>query len=143
MEEVGIVDNIEGVMARVKMERQSACDKCTENTCVSTGNTVSVDALNLAKAEVGQKVRVTTKPLTYLQGSVLIYGIPAIALIVGAIFGRVLLDDILKGVDPDLLSAICGFSALLISLFLVKFLSRNMEKKPRNKPVIVEIIEDS
>jgi sigma-E factor negative regulatory protein RseC len=141
MEEIGIVKNVDGVNAKVLVERKSACDKCTEGKCLVTDGGAIIDALNLAKAEVGQRVRVVFKPYTYLKGSILIYGIPALALIAGAVIGKEFLGDIIKIFDPDLLSAISGFGLFIIAFIAVRLLTKRLERKSEYKPVIEEILE--
>lgn len=142
MEEIGIVKSITGPVAIVVVERKSACDQCKAG-CKVTDSGAEIEALNLAKAQVGQKVRVVMKPYTYLKGSIIIYGIPAIALIIGAIIGKEFLSSLqpFKSLDPDIISAIGGFSAFILSFLIIKFWSGKFEKKEEYKPVIQEILE--
>lgn len=142
MEEIGVVKSIEGVIARVMVEKRSACDQCTEGRCLVTDQGAIIEAVNRLKAKEGQKVRVIFRPYTYIKGSFLIYGIPAIALIIGAIFGKELLSDVISGVDPDLLSAFGGFGLFLIAFIAVRILSSRMERRTELKPIIEEIIEE-
>ncbi|MBM4128969.1 MAG: SoxR reducing system RseC family protein, partial [Nitrospira sp.] len=73
--------------------------------------------------------------------SFIVYGIPALAIIGGALIGR-LLSDYFKEIDTDLLSALFGFGAFAIALFAVKLWSKRAEKKVEYKPVIEEILSD-
>jgi len=139
MEEVGIVSRTDGVMATVVVERKSACDQCRQGCRVSDSG-AEIEALNVARASVGQTVRVKMKPYTYLKGSILVYGFPALALILGAVAGREWLPVLVPSVDRDLLSAFCGFLALLVSFVLVKAATSRAEKRTEYKPVIEEII---
>ncbi len=141
MEEVGVVKRINGVMATVVVERKSACDRCTQS-CKVTGSGAEIEALNLVKARVGQTVQVQMKPFTYLKGSLLIYGFPALALIIGAVIGREWLPVFVPDVDKDLLSAITGFAALLLSLIMVKVLTSRAEKNVELKPVVDRILKE-
>lgn len=140
MDEVGIVKSINGAIAVVSVERKSACDSCKAGCNVSDSG-VEIEAFNKAKAAVGQKVRVKMEPYLYLKGSILIYGMPAIALIIGAIIGKEYLSGFFKGSDPDIVSAISGFGMLILSFIAVRLLSARLEKKTEYKPVIEEIIE--
>jgi sigma-E factor negative regulatory protein RseC len=140
MDEIGIVKSLHGNVAMVSVERKSACDQCRAG-CSLTESGAEMEALNEAGAKVGQRVRVTVKPFTYLKSSIFVYGIPALMLILGAIIGKEMLPHIFLNHDPDTLSAISGFGALLISLVVVKIWSMHAEKKTEYKPVIEEIIE--
>ncbi|NOX20395.1 MAG: SoxR reducing system RseC family protein [Nitrospirae bacterium] len=141
MEEIGVVKSIDGVIAKVVVERKSICDKCTEGKCLLTEGGAIIEAFNQAKAKEGQRVRVVFRPYSYLKGSILIYGIPALALIIGAIIGREILSKFINTLDPDLLSAIGGFSLLIITFAIVRVITRRMEKKVEYKPVVEEILE--
>lgn len=143
MNEIGIVKEVNGVFAIVAVTKKTSCDHCSDSAsnCQSKGDEMLIDALNVVKAEVGQRVRVTAKPLTYLEGTLLIYGFPAVSLIIGALLGKRYLSIFLP-LDLDVLSAIGGFSALIISLIIVKIVSSRFDKKIEYKPIIDEIIED-
>jgi len=143
MEEIGIVKSTEGVKARVIVKRKSVCDQCTQVACTITDEGSEIEALNPVKAREGQKVKVSIKPYSYLKGSILIYGIPALSLIAGAILGRVLLPPLLTGLKPDVLSALGGFGALILSLMIIKMITGRMGKKTQFHPVIEEIIDES
>ena len=102
---------------------------------------MEIDAVNKAGAKAGQKVRVVIKSYTYLKGSILVYGIPAIALITGAVLGKEIFSRQFKDTDPDILSAIFGFGLFLIAFLGIKIWSLTAEKKTETKPVIEEILE--
>ncbi|MFN3480160.1 MAG: SoxR reducing system RseC family protein [Thermodesulfovibrionales bacterium] len=142
MEETGIVKSLSGALAIVVVERKSACDQCKAG-CKVTDSGAEIEALNPVKAKIGQRVKVIMKPYTYLKGSIIIYGIPALALIIGAIIGKELLASIhpFTGLDPDVVSAITGFGAFVLSFLVVKIWSMKIEKKIEYKPVIEEILE--
>ncbi|MBF0554865.1 MAG: SoxR reducing system RseC family protein [Nitrospirae bacterium] len=147
MEEVGVVSRIDGVNATVVVEKRQACEGCKESqSCLITsdGNekqTVEIIALNIAGAKVGQQVRVTAKSYTYVKGTLLVYGLPAAALLIGAIAGKYLLAGVFKASNPETLSALAGFSAFVVSFIALKIISRNLERKTENTPVIEHIIE--
>ncbi len=143
MQEIGAVKSIDGVIAKVILERKSSCcDHSEKDTCDIPENGVETEALNVARAVVGQKVKVVMKSYTYLKGALIIYVLPIFALILGAVLGKVYLPAFINGIDSELLSALGGFLALLASLILVKILSSRMGKTTENKSVIVSIVED-
>jgi sigma-E factor negative regulatory protein RseC len=141
MEEIGVVKSISGAMATVSVDRKSACEQCAAG-CKITGSGAEIEAVNRAKAEVGQKVRVELKPYAYLKGSIIVYGLPALALIIGAVAGKEFFSGLFPAVDPDTMSAIFGFGAFITSFVLIKFWSVRAEKKTELKPVIEEILEE-
>lgn len=142
MDEIGTVKRLDGLLAIVNVEKKSACGSCKAGCKVSeTG--AEIEALNKADAAVGQMVRVVMQPYLYLKGSILVYGLPAFALIAGAVIGKEYFSGFFKNLDPDIVSAISGFSAFILSFAVVKLLSSRMEKKTEYKPVIVEIIKEA
>ncbi len=141
MDEIGIVKSIQGVIATVSVERKSACEQCAAG-CKVTDAGAEIEAVNRAKAAIGQKVRVELKPYTYLKGSIIVYGLPALALIIGAVVGKEFFSGLFRTMDPDIVSAMFGLGAFIVSFILIKFWSMRLEKKTEYKPVIEEILEE-
>jgi len=141
MEEIGVVKSISGTMAKVSVPRKSVCEGCTAGTCKPDEQSMEIDAVNKAQAKAGQKVRVTVKSYTYLKGSILVYGLPAVALIAGAVIGKEIFGPRFKGIDPDILSAIFGFGLFALSFLGIKIWSLFAGKKTESRPVIEEILE--
>jgi sigma-E factor negative regulatory protein RseC len=102
---------------------------------------MEIEALNPVNARVGQRVRIIVKPYTYLKGSIIVYGVPALALIIGAILGKEVFSSYFKELDPDIVSAIAGFGAFIIIFIAVKLWSRTLDKKGESKPIIEEILK--
>ncbi len=101
MEEIGIVKEIKGAIALVIVQKQSVCEKCAAGSvCKSTSGEMEVEVLNNANAGIGDKVRIVFRPCTYLKGSLLIYGIPAVSLVIGAVIGKEYMRRVLPNTDP-------------------------------------------
>jgi sigma-E factor negative regulatory protein RseC len=99
-----------------------------------------IEALNPVHGRVGQKVRIVMKSSSYLRGSAIVYGIPALALIAGAVLGKEVIGSLVSGFDPDLLSAISGFCFFVASFVAIKLWSGRLAGKTEMKPVIEEIL---
>jgi sigma-E factor negative regulatory protein RseC len=143
MEEVGVIESIQGKTATVKIPKKSVCEGCQLGTCKPAEESMEIQAFNPVHAQVGQKVRVVIKPYAYLKGSVIVYGIPALSLIIGAISGKEIFSSYFSNLDTDTVSALFGFGALIISFLCIKIWSRTAGKKEHLKPVIEEILNDS
>jgi len=141
MEELGVVVSIHGLTAKVNIPKKSGCEGCTAGSCKPEVQYVELEALNPIKADVGQTVRVVMKPYSYLRGSIIVYGIPALALVIGAILGKEVFSTYFEGVNPDTVSAVFGFGAFIIFFFFVKIWSNRIGKKQELNPVIEEVIE--
>ncbi|HMK61623.1 MAG TPA: SoxR reducing system RseC family protein [Dissulfurispiraceae bacterium] len=141
MEETGVVSRLDGAKAFVSVKRQSACDACAAGSvCKVSESGAEIEAFNAVHAEVGDTVKISFKAFTYLKGTILVYGVPAISLVIGAVLGKDVLSGFLPGSDPDILSAISGFSLMIVSFLCVKLLIRKFEKKKELVPVVEEII---
>jgi sigma-E factor negative regulatory protein RseC len=140
IEEIGMVKSTSGMMAIVTVPRKSACEGCTAGICKPEEQSMEIEAVNHAGAVAGQRVRVAIKSLAYMKGSMVVYGLPAIGLVVGAVLGKEVLSVFVKGIDPDILSAAVGFAVFGISLVIVKIWSNSTGNKSDSKPVIEEIL---
>ena len=142
MQEIGIVKSIDGSTARVMISRaESPCESCTQDTCTIPEKGIETEAINIAGAKVGQKVKVLMTSNTYYKGMLLIYVLPVVALIGGAILGKIFLPDYITVSDTDLLAALGGFLAFFVSLIFIKILTGRMNKKTEYRSVIESIME--
>lgn len=139
MEEIGSVKSIQGALATVVVKKKSACEHCTAGTCQIKEGGAELEAFNEAGAKVGQTVRVELRSYSYVKGSMMIYGLPALALIAGAIVGKEFVGS-RWGLDSDLMSTLFAFGAFALSFVIVKLWSMGAEKKTGYRPVVKEIL---
>lgn len=140
IEEIGIVKSVEGMTAVVSVPRKSACEGCTMGTCNPDDKGMEIEAWNEAGARVGQKVKVAIKSYVYMKGTIVVYGMPAVGLVVGAVVGKELMSRIFPAADPDVLSAIFGFGAFILSFIIVKIWIGRAGNKAESRPVVEEIL---
>ncbi len=142
-EETGIVTKVEGIMAMVAVQKKDACDACSaKDVCTSSSEEEAVlEAINAAKAKVGQTVKISMKPLTYLKGTMLVYGLPLVMFLAGAIAGQKIGEEYFRETSSDLVAAATGFAALFLSLLIIKIWSGKTESKKGNQPIIEEILK--
>ena len=101
---------------------------------------MEIEALNKAGAVAGQTVKVMVHTHAYMKGSMVIYGFPALMLVIGAVIGKEVMPRFFPLLDTDSLSAIFGFSFLIASFILVKIWSGTQTRNISSTPVIEEII---
>ncbi len=141
IEETGIVIKTEGETARVAVQKRGACEGCTaKGACESTSDGMEIEALNPVNAREGQTVKVLLQAETYLKGSMIVYGLPLVFFIAGAIAGKNIGDAYFAEYNSDLFAAIAGFASLILSLIAVKIWSGKLESRTESKPYIGEII---
>ncbi len=135
-----IVELKEDNIAIVQCGRSSACDHCPSVDSCQMGDdkeTMLIEALNLAGGQLHDRVKVVTTTRNFLQSSFMLYIIPVIALLVGALIGQTV-GEKSGAVDPSLLSALLGSLCLVVSFLLIRLFTRKL-KKEAYMPKIVAI----
>ena len=140
IEEIGIVKSVDGMTAVVAVARKSACEGCTLGACKPEDKSMEIEAWNQAGAKAGQRVKVAIKSYTYMKGTMVVYGLPAVGLVAGAVAGKEFMSKIFPAADPDVLSAIFGFAACILSFVFVKIWARKASARADAKPVVKEIL---
>ena len=142
IEESGTVVEIKGKQVAVVMcKRNSACDHCPSSGACQMGDdseTMLVDAFNAIGAKIGDRVKVVTSTKHFLQSSFMLYIVPIIGLLIGALIGQELAERMGLGIDPSLLSAIFGVTFLAATFIGIKIGTRAL-KREVFMPRIVEI----
>jgi len=144
LEEFGSVVELKGKETAVVLcQRSSFCQHCASmQSCqvADDNRSMLVEALNPLGAAVGDRVRLVTSTRSFLQSSFLLYIVPLIALVVGAVAGHQVGLRLAGGPDPNLLAAIIGTTFLVGSFFVIRVGSRAIPKEAY-MPRIVEILE--
>lgn len=141
IEDIGVVIKTDGVTAKIIVQKKGFCDGCSaKGVCEPKDGGMEIEALNTVHAEVGQTVKVSIGPRTYLKGTMLVYGIPLVAFIAGAIMGKNIVGEYLTGIHSDLIAALTGFAMFVISLFGIKIWIKKEETKTEYKPFIEDIV---
>jgi sigma-E factor negative regulatory protein RseC len=145
IEEVGTVVELKSKLVAVVMcTKSSLCENCATNgNCAlgDDGNTRLVEVQNPVNAEVGEQVRIATTTKSFLQSSFLLYIVPLIALVVGAITGKLVGENVSTGLDPNLLSAVFGVFFMAGS-FVILRVGSSVLNKESYMPKIIEILKE-
>ena len=90
IEEEGVVIQTFDDKAKVRTIRSSACEGCaSESFChPEKGTEMIMEVVNNIHAKVGERVKIGLKPGVYLKASFLVYMVPIIAFILGAIIAK-------------------------------------------------------
>lgn len=145
IEEVGTVVELKSKMFAVVMcTKSSLCENCATNGNCALGDddkTRLIEVQNPLAAEVGEQVRIATTTKSFLQSSFLLYIVPLIALVIGAIAGLLVGEKIPTGLDPNLLSAIFGVF-FMIGSFVILRVGSSVLNKESYMPKIIEILKE-
>jgi len=146
IEETGsVVEVKDQQIAVVRCERSSACDHCeASGSCHlgADGKTVQIEVHNPLNAKVGDTVKLSVSTRTFLRSSFFLYGVPVIALLVGAGAGQLVGQNLENGPSPDVVAALMGCLAMAASFVAVRFGSRSLPKEAY-MPCITEIVHHS
>ena len=143
MDEVGVVIEIKGRLAVVKVAGGGGCEGCSSSgSCkVAEGGRV-IEADNSAGAKPGQHVMVELPAGAFLKASFLVYMVPVLFLFIGAGLGGKYGPVLYPAIKEDFWQAIGGVFFLAISLFLVRLYNTAINKDNTLRPVITKILDE-
>ena len=136
--ENGIITQANPSVAWVKTIRSGACEACSSRE--SCGTAVSqkemiVTVKNILNVEKGDHVVIglETRPMLFL--TFLLYVLPIILLLIGAVIGDSLAPSF--KMDPSFVSMICGFLFFGLSFYIIRKKNNSLSKKEKYKPFLV------
>jgi sigma-E factor negative regulatory protein RseC len=100
---------------------------------------MEVLALNQVEAKPGDTVLLTTGSTGVVKGAALLYGLPLLGLIGGAIAGSVLNSSI--GLEETAASVVFALAGLIVSVLALRAVSARMDTKGELVPVIERIVK--
>ena len=132
MRQTGRVISTDGKTAVVRFKRSSACGKC--NACFTLGSSeADVEIDNLLAAKAGDDVVIELHGSNILKASLLMYGIPLAALILGVFVGNIW---------GDLWAAGLGLAFAAGTFFIFRALEPKISRMGSFKPRMIEIADD-
>jgi sigma-E factor negative regulatory protein RseC len=145
IEEFGTVVELKGKSTAVVMCRKSSmCEHCaTSGSCeiANDGKQRLAEVGNRLAANVGDRVRIATSTRSFLHSSFYLYIVPLIALVAGAVVGKLVGERLATGLDANLLSAVFGVFFMIGSFVILRVGSRALQEESY-KPQIVAILRD-
>ncbi len=145
IEEVGTVVELKGKhTVMVLCQKSTLCENCASNGHCTLGDddrTRLVEVSNPVGAQVGDRVLISTSTKSFLTSSFLLYIVPLIALVIGAIVGKGVGEYLETGLDPNILSAIFGVFFMIGSFVILRVGSQAL-KYEDYRPKIVEILQE-
>lgn len=145
IEETGTVLELKGKhTALVMCKKSSLCENCaTSGSCVigDDDHTRLIEVQNSLGAAIGDRVLIATSTKSFLQSSFLLYMVPLIALVIGAVVGKLVGEQLASGLDANLLSAIFGVFFMSGSFVILRVGSSVLHKE-NYMPKVVAILRD-
>lgn len=145
IEEYGTVVELKGTsVAAVLCKKSSMCEHCASAGLCQMGDdsrSMVVEAQNTLGAEVGDRVKIVTSTKSFLQSSFLLYIVPLIGLVIGAVAGQLIGEYFNLQLDHSLLSAIIG-TAFMVGFFMIIRVGSKAIPRETFMPRIVEILHE-
>ena len=141
--EKGIVTKIDSTTAWVKTTKTNACKACAaRGSCnvMGGGKEMEVEAINYAKAKVGETVVISFETSPLLKATFMLYVLPVLFLMAGAFIGSKMAPFF--NFDASLLSVITGFLFFGIIVMFVKSKGNKMGKKDEYRPKVIKILKE-
>jgi len=145
IEETAVVVKCDGEFAWVEAQRKSACGQCGVNKACGTGTiakiwgqkTSQMKAVNKVQAHEGETVLIGLQESALVQGSLIIYLLPIVSLVLFAIFGELMAEQ-WQLASTEATSIVFGVIGFALAGVFVKIFSRHIQSDIRYQPVILK-----
>jgi sigma-E factor negative regulatory protein RseC len=140
--EEGIITKIEGPYALVKVVRSSACAHCPSvGSChIESDRPMLVKAVNTVQAGTGQRVKLFLAPGSNLAASFLLYLVPLLGLLFGAIIGKLLIAPLFPHISSELIAGGFGFISMAAVFLGIRMYDRRQRGRQRFIPEVIQIV---
>ncbi len=141
MLEEGTITRTDDNYAWVRVGRSSMCDHCGSKSACRTfggGRIMEAEARNEAGGQVGDRVLLRIDNSSFLKITFLVYLVPVLALIAGALVGIELAPK--YSLNPEQSSLVFGISAFVLSFLIVHRFGKRVKKGQKYMPAIVKIL---
>mgnify|MGYP000935026625 CR=1 FL=1 len=134
-EQLGIVVEVNGNMAKVRATRHGDCKNC--GACPGD-NAMIVDARNPVGAKVGQNVTFEIQEVNMLQAAFIVYMLPLVAIFLGAVAGWYAANRM--GSQSVVTFHVIGcIIAFALSVLYIKIFDKSARNDVKMQPVITKI----
>lgn len=147
-EQIGIIiNNLEDGSAVVVSDRKGACSGCHSGdgcrSCLSgaAGNKIESRAANPIHARKGDLVRLRVKSSDIYKGAFILYLVPVIGLIAGAMLAAG--GAARYGWPESVAAVLAGLVGLALGVAVVIAFDRSQSVRRRMTPTIIEVVHDA
>jgi sigma-E factor negative regulatory protein RseC len=131
--------------AVVKVRRAEACQACSaKGACTALGGKTQDMVLvvdNTIGAKPGDSVILTLSEANFIKASAVLYLVPALGLVGGALAGSSFSTEL--GLKSDPASILGSLAGLVLGLLLTKLLSGKMSNNPKYIPRLTSIVGEN
>jgi len=139
MREKAIVVGNKKNRAQVEIRRSTACEGCKGCSVGREGKPIRVWAKDPIGARVGQNVEIELSATTFLSATLIAYGVPLLAFLLGIGLGFKV-SEVLKISTVEPFAFLIGFGLMSFSFLIIHFFTSREEISKRYSSRIVRII---
>jgi len=144
IEETAVVVKCEGDYAWVETQRKSSCDQCQVKRGCGTSvlarvvgqKTSRMRVLNSLRVREGESVIIGLHESAMLSGSMAVYLVPLLSLLLFAITGQVLAEQLLIPAE-ELVSIVFAVIGMLVAIVWLRLFTRRIAHDSRYQPQIL------
>lgn len=137
----GLVSEIKGDLAVVKIRRKEACGECRACLSGMTEKEMDIEAKNLCDAEEGDWVQLELQENAFFNAVMIMYGLPLVAFIAGVLVGYFCIPMVLPMIHPALSSVVLGALGILVAMLWIKSQNARWERG-KYRPLATKIVEE-
>lgn len=146
IEETAIVVAIEGEQALLQTQRRSSCQSCSVKQGCGTSvlakvvgtRSSQISVNNTLQAQVGDEVLLGIQEHALVSGSLLVYALPLVLLLVFALLGEAVAQWL--GWQQELLVILSAALGFLLSIFIIRFGLDKTALKQQIQPHMLRIV---
>lgn len=137
----GIVSEIKGDLAVVKIQRKEACGECRACFSGVMKADMDVEAKNLCDAEAGDWVELELQENAFFNAVVVMYGLPLVGFIGGVLLGYFCVPMVLPMISPALSGIVLGALGILLAFLWIRSQNHRWESG-KYRPLATRIVEE-
>ncbi len=146
IEEHARVVAVQGDTALLQTQRQSSCGSCEVKSGCGTSvlagivgqKITQLKVRNTLNARPGDEVVLGMEEHALVTGSLLVYGVPLLMLLLGALMGEAIASQL--GMNADLLPVVGGATGFVLAFLLVRGVLRRTAVGLQMNPVMLRIL---
>ena len=146
IEETAIVVAIEGEQALLQTQRRSACQSCSVKQGCGTSvlakvvgtRSTQISVKNHLQARVGDEVLLGIEENALVQGSLLVYALPLVMMLVFAVAGEWLAQTL--GWEHELFAILAAALGFVVAVFMIRFGLNKTGLKRQIQPHMLRIV---
>jgi sigma-E factor negative regulatory protein RseC len=137
----GIVVELMGDRAKVKLQKHAACGDCGACQHGHENMEIVVEALNQANASEGDYVVLDLETANVLGAAFIVYVIPLIAFLISMFFTKTIMEMTGMMNKVELVSALMGFVAMGVTFLIIKKNETRFHRSKKYLSTITSIVD--